>query len=182
MNKHAYLIMAHNNFHVLKRCMQILDSPRNDFYVHIDKKTHNCNLDEIKNYVSISKVFFIERQKVYWADFSQTKIELDLLQRAYEGNDKYTFFYLLSGADMPIKTEKEIYEFYEAHSKKNYIGIVPRESYYSVRRVKYYHPLLHNSIYRNCKLLKLSDRVLEYIQKIIGINRVKDSNLKFYDG
>lgn len=67
-------------------------------------------------------------------------------------------------------------------AKKNYIGIVPRESYYSVRRVKYYHPLLHNSIYRNCKLLKLSDRVLEYIQKIIGINRVKDSNLKFYDG
>ena len=70
----------------------------------------------------------------------------------------------------------------EKNHKKIFIGIVPRESYYSVRRVKYYHFLLHNSIYRNCKLLKLSDRILEYIQKIIGINRIKESNLKFYDG
>lgn len=180
MNKHAYLIMAHNNFHVLKRCMQILDSPRNDFYVHIDKKVHNYNPDEIKNYVSISKVFLLERQNVYWADFSQLKVELELLQSAYY-NDQYTFFHLLSGADMPIKTEKEIYDFFESN-RKNYIGIVPKESYYSIRRVKYYHLLLHNSIYRKCKLLKLSDRILEYIQKIIGINRIKNNNLKFYDG
>lgn len=73
--------MAHNNFHVLKRCMQILDSPRNDFYIHIDKKVHNLNMDEIKDYVSISKIFFIESQNVYWAAFSQIRAELKKFYR-----------------------------------------------------------------------------------------------------
>lgn len=182
MNKHAYLIMAHNNFHVMKRCMQILDSTRNDFYIHVDKKANNFDENEIKTCVSKSKVHFIERQNVYWADYSQVRTELNLLDAAYYSGEKYTFFHLLSGSDMPVKTEKEIYNFFETNRDKNFIGIVPNESYYSVRRVKYYHLLLHNSIYRKCKVLKAMDRFLEYIQKLIRINRIKNRCWKFYDG
>ena len=35
--KHAYLIMAHNNFYILEKLLHLLDDPRNDIYVHIDK-------------------------------------------------------------------------------------------------------------------------------------------------
>ena len=38
MKKHAYLIIAHNNFEQLKNLIHALDDTRNDIYVHIDKK------------------------------------------------------------------------------------------------------------------------------------------------
>ena len=38
MDKHAYLIMAHNNFGILEKLLMLLDDQRNDIYIHIDKK------------------------------------------------------------------------------------------------------------------------------------------------
>lgn len=40
--KHAYCIIAHNNLEQLQRLLLLLDDPRNDIYIHIDKKS---NLD-----------------------------------------------------------------------------------------------------------------------------------------
>ena len=36
-NKHAYLIIAHQNFHILERLLLLLDDSRNDIYLYIDK-------------------------------------------------------------------------------------------------------------------------------------------------
>ena len=36
--KHAYLIMAHNEWDMLNKLIQALDYPNNDIYLHIDKK------------------------------------------------------------------------------------------------------------------------------------------------
>lgn len=36
--KHAYLIVAHTDFKILERLLDLLDYPGNDIYVHIDKK------------------------------------------------------------------------------------------------------------------------------------------------
>ena len=41
MGKHAYLIIAHNNFYILKKLIALIDDERNDIYIHIDKKTKN---------------------------------------------------------------------------------------------------------------------------------------------
>lgn len=38
MDKHAYLIMAHNEFDILEKQLILLDDYRNDIYIHIDKK------------------------------------------------------------------------------------------------------------------------------------------------
>lgn len=35
---HAYLIIAHNEFEVLQKLVGALDDPRNDIYIHFDKK------------------------------------------------------------------------------------------------------------------------------------------------
>lgn len=39
MLRHAYLIMAHNNFEILEKQVLLLDSPNADFYIHVDKKS-----------------------------------------------------------------------------------------------------------------------------------------------
>ena len=35
MKKHAFLIMAHNQFDLLEMLIKLLDDPRNDIYLHI---------------------------------------------------------------------------------------------------------------------------------------------------
>ena len=36
--KHAYLILAHNEFEVLRKLISALDDPRNDIFIHFDEK------------------------------------------------------------------------------------------------------------------------------------------------
>lgn len=37
-NRHAYLIMAHNQWELLLELLKALDDSRNDIYLHIDRK------------------------------------------------------------------------------------------------------------------------------------------------
>ena len=36
--RHAYLILAHHHFGQLRKLISLLDDPRNDIYVHVDRK------------------------------------------------------------------------------------------------------------------------------------------------
>lgn len=38
MSKHAFLIIAHNEFDILEKTIRLLDDKDNDIYLHIDKK------------------------------------------------------------------------------------------------------------------------------------------------
>ena len=40
-DRHAYLIMTHGNFEILKLQLEMLDDSRNDIYIHVDKKVKN---------------------------------------------------------------------------------------------------------------------------------------------
>ena len=179
MNKHAYLIMAHNNWQILKRLLLLLDDEHNDIYLHIDKRVDSFD----KNILSItkfSKIIMVDRIPVYWADFSQVNATYKLLETA-KSHHNYSYYHLLSGNDLPLKSNNEIYNFFE-NSGKEFIGIVPHESYYSIRRIKFYHPFLHNKYYRNSKLLKGADRIFEYLQKFCNVNRLKNNNQIIIDG
>ena len=177
-NKHAYLIMAHDNWPILAKLLCLLDDPRHDIYLHIDVKS--ARFFDMK-WISLqySRLTVIEPRNVYWADYSVTDTELRLLKAAAQ--QKYTYYHLLSGVDFPLKSNEERFRFFE-ESGKNFIGIVPKESYYSVRRVKFFHPFVHCFLYRNCKLLKAADRLFEYLQRGIGINRLHDTKWKIIDG
>ena len=109
MKKHAYLIMAHNEFHMLKKLLIELDDERNDIFIHIDKKTAHPNEEDIASVVTKSRVTFIPRRRIYWGHVSIVKCELELLKKAINGN--YHYYHLLSGNDFPIKTQEEIHEF-----------------------------------------------------------------------
>ena len=180
MNKHAYLIMSHGNWTILKLLLCLLDYENHDIFLHIDRKSKDEIPDSLFDVVKKSKLIIIESMDIYWADYSVVECELKLLETARKMG-KYSYFHLLSGVDLPIKSSKEIYNFFEK-SGKNFIGIVPNEVYYSVRRVKFYHPFTKMKSYRKCKLLKGLDRLLEYAQRLIQVNRLKDVNWKIIDG
>ncbi len=39
--RHAFLILAHNEFQILRILLSMLDDERNDIYLHIDKKSYS---------------------------------------------------------------------------------------------------------------------------------------------
>ena len=179
-NKHAYLILAHNNFELLKKLIILLDDERNDIFIHVDSKSLDFDRKDFDKITKYSNLVFINRSSVLWADYSMIKVELELLNSACN-NSNYRYYHLISGVDLPIKTQDEIHNFFE-NKDFEFIGICPNEVWYSVRRLKFYHPLVSCKKFRSSKFLKGLDRVFEYFQRVFRVNRLKNKNIKVIDG
>ena len=76
MNKHAYMIMAHNNFELLEMKLRLLDSEKNDFYIHVDSNVNDIDFEYLKMLPRYSKVYFTDRVHVTWGGFSMIEAEL----------------------------------------------------------------------------------------------------------
>jgi len=179
MNKHAFLIIAHDNWSVLRVLLRMLDDSRVDIYLHIDKEA--LPPKDITAYIPKHGGFeLIDRRAVRWADYSMVQVTLDLLAAATQR--EYRYYHLLSGTDLLIKTIDEVVAFFAAQEAE-FVGIVPKESWYSIRRVKYYHLFTSNRRYRTSFTLRAADRVLELLQRISGVNRLAAvADWKIYDG
>lgn len=131
MSKHAYLIMAHHRMDLLQSLVFALDHENNDLYIHIDKK---CN-EQTRIISNKSKVYFLERMDVRWAGYSQVECEYRLLELALSSDEQYQYLHLLTGASFPIKSNQFIYDFFNEHYGKQFIGFDNNLDYSS--RVRY---------------------------------------------
>ena len=121
MQKHAYLIIAHNQPRLLQTLVSLIDDERNDIFIHIDAKS---NMDLFKNIrTQKSKIVFVPSVKVAWGDITQIKAELTLFEAAVNTAD-YDYCHLLSGVDLPIKTQDEIHSFFEKHAGTEFICLI----------------------------------------------------------
>ncbi len=181
MNKHAYLIIAHNNFEILEKTLKILDDEKNDFYIHIDRKVMNFNFEKFKTIIKKSKIIFTERINVKWGHSSQIDCELLLLKSAVKNN--YSYYHLLSGVDMPIKSKEIIYNFFEKNLGKEFIhtSIINNKSKLD-RRYYYYHLFPHYSRSPYKYVIGIIEKIFLKIQKILKVNRVKNKNIEFFYG
>lgn len=182
MIKHAYMIMAHDQFELLSILIKMLDDPRNDIFLHIDKKAKDFKAEELKQSVKYSKIIFTERISVTWGDFSVVKAEMLLLKKAVENENaqvRYSYFHLLSGSDLPLKTNDEIHDFFSRNNGKEFIHFSESgKALAAISRIRYYH-LFRSKRNLVCKIL--AQAVLK-IQKALKINRLKGSNIKISKG
>ena len=118
--RHAYLILAHKNDLVFQTLIQMLDNPYNDIFIHMDKKQNNFNEDDIKKLINKSNLFFTPRTKVSWGSYSVINAELLLIKEATR-HGHYTYYHLLSGQDLPIKTQNYIHNFFNDNPGKECI-------------------------------------------------------------
>lgn len=177
-NKHAYMIIAHNNWGQLKKLLMLIDDKRNDIYIHIDKKSKLSpnELQDISSVVKKSKLIWTKRVKVQWGGYSQIISELVLLKEAVKS--PHSYYHLISGVDLPIKTKDEIYSFFESQPKREYINFqlnIP-EKFWIDQRIREYH-FFQDIIGRNekgiiGKIKKLEDTLLEK-QRKMKVDRVK---------
>ncbi len=76
---------------------------------------------------------------VSWGGYSQVQCEILLLKEAIEHN--YDYYHLMSGVDLPIKTNKEIHEFFIKNKGKEFISFDKKATKSSIReRIIYYYP------------------------------------------
>jgi len=176
MSVHAYLILAHKNWDQLRMLVELLDDKRNDLFIHIDKKSRfkGENRQELIDAVCYSKIVFVERIPIFWGDYSIVEAELKLLKAAVKGSYKY--YHLISGMDLPIKTQDEIHAFFSQYEGLEFIHFSDDTWTMKTKsRVKYYWLLQENySRYRGNSFQFKLLRILVKMQKLLGINRCRN--------
>lgn len=182
MNKHAYLIMAHHQFQLLEMLIRSLDFEQNDLYVHIDKKARDFDFDYFRSLPQKSNIFFVPRIDNTWGSFSGIETELHLLKAAARHN--YSYFHLLSGADLPLKNAQEIYEFFEEHNGKEFVHFCTEKFTQRasvVERVSLYH-LFTTKTGQTNRFYHFLDRASLALQRLLHVNRLDKDSHPLYCG
>jgi len=168
--RHAYLIMAHHEPEILKLLLSRLDHSNNDFYVHLDRKS-SIDPDDIASAVKQSKLVFIERKRISWGDYSQIDCEMRLLERAVQG--EYDYYHLMTGVDLPLKTNEEIDQFFRQNNGAEFISFdqEANETRNFVKRYDGYHFSI--CYFGGNALLKRAVAILQKIVKKVmrAVNR-----------
>lgn len=168
MKKHAYLIMAHTQFELLECLLKSLDHERNDIYVHIDKKAGSIDFSMYQKLLKKANLKFTERIDVCWGTFSQIQCEMILLKEA--AKQEHAYYHLLSGMDLPIKSQQEIFDFFDAHQGLEFIDEDQQEiSEASLSRIRYYHHFFGKKGSERDYLGALEVK----IQKLMRVDRLK---------
>ena len=172
--KHAYLILAHTDFNLLEKLILALDDIRNDIYIHFDKKIPTIPVLKT-NY---SKLYVLKnRVKVYWGDVSVVEAEYALFEEASH-NGSYAYYHLLSGADLPLKSQNYIHQFFEKEQGKEFIGFSTYDYRSEVdRKVSHYHLFPRDFHSRNF-FIKLFRAIFLRMQFVLCIRRNKNINFK----
>lgn len=185
--KHAYLLLIHKNSYVLDSLLQTIDYPLNDIYIHVDSKSKDFDFNRLYSNIKHSNIYVLEdRINTIWGAFSLVKAELSLLKAA-TSNDNYMYYHLLSGQDLPLKSQEEIhnqfalnpsveYLSYENYSENEFEkwGIYKRVSvnhYLREYRNRYKNQLLN-------KTITCIDQLISAIEKyVLKRNRLKKYNI-----
>ncbi len=168
MKKHAYLIMAHTQPELLKKLLMVLDDERNDIYLHIDQKAKDYPIEEIAAVLKKSACIFTERTDVKWGSYSQINCEMVLLKEAVK--TEHAYYHLLSGMDLPIKSQDEIHAFFEKNRGLEFVDEdLPKISENALSRVKYTHKFYGKS----GSVSDILGAVAVKGQKLFGVDKTK---------
>ena len=176
--RHAYLIIAHNEYPVLKALLEMLDDDRNTLFLHIDHRAQPLyeKIKTLRTQKADLKILS-NRISVYWGDISQVEVEYLLLETALQ-QGTFDYYHLLSGVDLPLKSQQQIHQFFDEHQGKEFVSFwnSPAHQKDLDRKVSYRYYLTK---YRRPgekwhALATPFFNLLLIIQKVFGIRRNKE--------
>lgn len=181
--KHAYLIIAHNEWVVLNTLLSMIDDERNDVYLHIDAK-----VKQLPELYKCSKAGFHLLEKQYdvrWGGLSQVRTEMLLFEEAH-ANGPYAYYHLLSGVDLPIKSQDYIHSFCDENMGKEFVGFFHGEYHEADTQRKVSLRYLYTGYNKRCPFLpkwkislaQLVRHSFLLVQKLIGYHRHDDCEFK----
>lgn len=172
MMKHAILIIAHNLFDQLQLLVDALDDPRNDIFIHLDKKAGTAPA----LHSELSGLYVLDRRlDVRWMDVSLVECEMLLFREAF-GKGPYEYYHLISGADLPVKSNDFIHSFCEERNGKEFVGFVD-DSKSEAERVTRYHCFTRNYLPRRYAVRRFRESV-EAVANLLVKKRGKGETVK----
>ena len=139
--RHAWLIIAHNEFDILQMLVSALDDSESDFYIHIDKKVKIVpSIRAKKGRIEILK----DRIDARWGDVSLIKAEFALFEAAVnKGN--YSYYHIVSGTTLPLKSVADINVFFSSVGGKSVVtGLSMDDSYQETLKCHRYNLFIRN--------------------------------------
>ncbi len=174
MDRHAYIILAHKNPDQIKKLLAALDDGRNDIFIHIDAGA-KFGPDFFSGCCKESGLYFTDRRiKVNWGGVSIMRAELELLRKSTQ-TGSYAYYHLLSGMDMPIKSQDEIHAFFRQNSGKEFLHLWKMPGHTKMR-VQYYtlFPEGARAFYTN-----IPNGAVKAILKALGIQMNRGIDFRF---
>lgn len=180
MRKHAYLFTVHGNLQVLKVMIALIDDLRNDIFILIDKKSPKDFKEAVEKLkCQYSRIVIVPSIKIYWAGVSLIYAQLLLLQAALKKSRDYEYLHYIEGADLPLKNQQKIHEFFHKNFGKQFVEYNPNLYEFAKYKVYYYHFFVDNRFFRKNKIVKIWNHGCARIQKSLHLKRRED---KIYAG
>lgn len=108
--------------------------------------------------------------------YSQIKAELVLLSTA-ASHENYDYYHLLTGADLPLKSQDEILNFYDKCNHKDFISCDENDVEKRKIRLMYYYPL-QDKLAKESLVRKIFQHSFTLLQKEFHIDRLKNQDLR----
>lgn len=181
MNKHAYLIIAHNQPWLLQTLVNLIDDVRNDIFITIDSQTDINIFKDIK--AQNSSLFFTPQSNNRWGSIKQIETEF-LLFETSQNHGNYSYYHLLSGQDLPIKSQDYIHKVCDKLQGKEFVGF-EKESQQSLKgldnKTRYFY-ILQNHFRCSNIFEKIIVRLIQKsslsLQKVFRVRRKYKLELK----
>lgn len=186
MKRHAYLIIAHHHFDMLKSLIRTLDSEHADFYIHINTSVKALDEADIRAAAVKSRVQIFRKYRITWGADTQIRCELFLMEQAVK--ESYDYYHLLSGVDIPLRTGREIEAFFETQEKSFMEVKKETDLTGTLDRVRYYYPFQRfigrQKAGRGAVYALLDQLSYEYIklQKLMRIDRTRNAPFAYCRG
>lgn len=183
LKKHAYLILCHDHFHQLGTLLKVLDDPRNDIYLHVDQKSGDFSKQLSAEPLQASRLYDVDRISVTWGGYSLVRAEMNLLNAAVQNETPYAYYHLISGVDLPIKSQEEIHGFFAQNEGREFIAFSTKANQTRdfLDRISLYH-FFQEEIGRKKGLLSGMEQLLLGMQLLLSVDRLGDKRELFYKG
>lgn len=180
-NRHAYLIIAHNEPWLLQTLVRLIDDERNDIFIAVDSRT-DINIFKNVN-ATKSHLTFTKQCDNRWGSVKQIETEYVLFEAA-RNNGHYSYYHLLSGQDLPIKSQDYIHKTCDRLQGKEFVGFeitTPQSVIGLERKARFYYILQNHFRCRNILekiIVKSVQKSYVSLQKVFGIRRKYPVNLR----
>ncbi len=182
--KHAYILLVHENNYVLKTLLRLIDHVDNDIFIHIDRKKNNIKKSELYKLVKSSKMYIMKRYKVNWGTPSILKAEIFAINYAINTGGGYKYFHLISGADLIIKKHSEVVKFFEQNDGKEFVHFGSNQYQSDIKsRYDKYHFFVKqlgrnykSAFWRGMETYSLA------VQRRLNIDRTRKDKFNIYGG
>lgn len=120
----TYLILAHRDLAQVANLIDALTTPFTNFYIHFDIKMSIDRLTDYAVFTSKNVHVVKSRMNINWGGYQMISATLLLLKQALQQKGS-GYLVLLSGQDLPLRSNEEIYSFYHQNYGKQYIEFFP---------------------------------------------------------